>query len=92
MYKRQTDRKPSDIPFNTGEGLRAAYYVQDDAGKMCIRDRDIQAANVINGETNRAIQGANQSFNCADANIRGTPTILLPTSCGGPWPNGMAPQ
>lgn len=54
--------------------------------------QDIQAANVINGETNRAIQGANQSFNCADANIRGTPTILLPTSCGGPWPNGMAPQ
>jgi cellulose synthase/poly-beta-1,6-N-acetylglucosamine synthase-like glycosyltransferase/peptidoglycan/xylan/chitin deacetylase (PgdA/CDA1 family)/spore germination protein YaaH len=30
--RRKTDRKPSDIPFNTGEGLRAAYYVQDDAG------------------------------------------------------------
>ena len=29
--RRKTDRKPSDIPFNTGEGLRAAYYVQDDA-------------------------------------------------------------
>jgi cellulose synthase/poly-beta-1,6-N-acetylglucosamine synthase-like glycosyltransferase/peptidoglycan/xylan/chitin deacetylase (PgdA/CDA1 family)/spore germination protein YaaH len=28
--RRHTDRKPSDIPFNTGEGLRAAYYVQDD--------------------------------------------------------------
>ena len=27
--RRKTDRKPSDIPFNTGEGLRAAYYVQD---------------------------------------------------------------
>ncbi len=27
---RKTDRRPSDIPFNTGEGLRAAYYVQDD--------------------------------------------------------------
>jgi hypothetical protein len=50
------------------------------------------AASVINGETNRAIQSANQSFNCADANIRGTPTILLPQSCGGPWPEGMAPQ
>ena len=25
--RRKTDRKPSDIPFNTGEGLRAAYYV-----------------------------------------------------------------
>jgi cellulose synthase/poly-beta-1,6-N-acetylglucosamine synthase-like glycosyltransferase/peptidoglycan/xylan/chitin deacetylase (PgdA/CDA1 family)/spore germination protein YaaH len=30
--RRKTARKPSDIPFNTGEGLRAAYYVQDDAG------------------------------------------------------------
>ena len=29
--RRKTDRKPSDIPFNTGVGLRAAYYVQDDA-------------------------------------------------------------
>jgi cellulose synthase/poly-beta-1,6-N-acetylglucosamine synthase-like glycosyltransferase/peptidoglycan/xylan/chitin deacetylase (PgdA/CDA1 family)/spore germination protein YaaH len=29
--RRKTGRKPSEIPFNTGEGLRAAYYVQDDA-------------------------------------------------------------
>ena len=29
--RRKTDRKPSEIPFNTGEGLRAAYYAQDDA-------------------------------------------------------------
>ncbi len=29
--RRKTSRRPSDIPFNTGEGLRAAYYVQDDA-------------------------------------------------------------
>src|SRR5579875_1636456 len=27
---RRTDRKPSDIPLNSGEGLRAAYYVEDD--------------------------------------------------------------
>jgi cellulose synthase/poly-beta-1,6-N-acetylglucosamine synthase-like glycosyltransferase/peptidoglycan/xylan/chitin deacetylase (PgdA/CDA1 family)/spore germination protein YaaH len=27
---RKTGRKPSEIPFNTGEGLRAAYYVQED--------------------------------------------------------------
>ena len=31
LPRRKTGRKPSDIPFNTGEGLRAAYYVQDDA-------------------------------------------------------------
>ncbi|MGA2571952.1 MAG: polysaccharide deacetylase family protein, partial [Terracidiphilus sp.] len=29
--RRKTLRKPSEIPLNTGEGLRAAYYVQDDA-------------------------------------------------------------
>ncbi len=28
--RRKTPRKPSEIPFNTGEGLRAAFYVQDD--------------------------------------------------------------
>ena len=28
--RRNTERKPSEIPFNSGEGLRAAYYVQDD--------------------------------------------------------------
>jgi cellulose synthase/poly-beta-1,6-N-acetylglucosamine synthase-like glycosyltransferase/spore germination protein YaaH/peptidoglycan/xylan/chitin deacetylase (PgdA/CDA1 family) len=27
---RKTARKPSDIPFNTGEGLRFAYYAPDD--------------------------------------------------------------
>jgi cellulose synthase/poly-beta-1,6-N-acetylglucosamine synthase-like glycosyltransferase/peptidoglycan/xylan/chitin deacetylase (PgdA/CDA1 family)/spore germination protein YaaH len=29
--RRNSGRKPSEIPLNTGEGLRAAYYVQDDA-------------------------------------------------------------
>ncbi len=28
--RRTTTRKPSEIPFNSGEGLRAAYYVADD--------------------------------------------------------------
>ena len=32
--RRKTDRKPSDIPLNTGEGLRAAFYVQDDAASF----------------------------------------------------------
>ena len=27
---RRTDRRPSDVPLNQGEGLRAAYYVDDD--------------------------------------------------------------
>ncbi|HUB52300.1 MAG TPA: glycosyltransferase [Terracidiphilus sp.] len=29
--RRKTARKPSEIPLNSGEGLRAAFYVQDDA-------------------------------------------------------------
>ncbi len=29
--RRKTHRKPSEIPLNTGEGLRAAYYAPDDA-------------------------------------------------------------
>jgi len=29
--RRKTDRRPSEIPFNTDEGLRAAYYIPDDA-------------------------------------------------------------
>jgi cellulose synthase/poly-beta-1,6-N-acetylglucosamine synthase-like glycosyltransferase/peptidoglycan/xylan/chitin deacetylase (PgdA/CDA1 family)/spore germination protein YaaH len=29
--RRKTTRKPSEIPLNTSEGLRAAYYVPDDA-------------------------------------------------------------
>ncbi len=32
--RRKTARKPSDIPFNTGEGLRAAYYAPDDAASF----------------------------------------------------------
>lgn len=28
--RRHSNRRPSDIPLNTDEGLRAAYYVQDD--------------------------------------------------------------
>jgi cellulose synthase/poly-beta-1,6-N-acetylglucosamine synthase-like glycosyltransferase/peptidoglycan/xylan/chitin deacetylase (PgdA/CDA1 family)/spore germination protein YaaH len=30
LVHRKTKLKPSDVPLNTGEGLRAAYYVQDD--------------------------------------------------------------
>ena len=29
--RRKTNRKPSEIPFNEDEGLRAAYYIPDDA-------------------------------------------------------------
>jgi cellulose synthase/poly-beta-1,6-N-acetylglucosamine synthase-like glycosyltransferase/peptidoglycan/xylan/chitin deacetylase (PgdA/CDA1 family)/spore germination protein YaaH len=32
--RRKSSRKPSEIPFNSGESLRAAYYVDDDAGSF----------------------------------------------------------
>ena len=32
--RRKTSRKPSEIPFNSGESLRAAYYVDDDAASF----------------------------------------------------------
>ena len=32
--RRKTKRMPSEIPFNTGEGLRAAYYAPDDAASL----------------------------------------------------------
>lgn len=79
------------LPPQTAAAI-AGQARQASGGSGMSAAQDIHAANVINGETNRAIQGANQSFNCADANIRGTPTVLLPQSCGGPWPDGMAPQ
>ena len=34
--RRKTGRKPSDIPFNTGEGLRAAYYVAGRRGQLLL--------------------------------------------------------
>jgi cellulose synthase/poly-beta-1,6-N-acetylglucosamine synthase-like glycosyltransferase/peptidoglycan/xylan/chitin deacetylase (PgdA/CDA1 family)/spore germination protein YaaH len=32
--RRQRHRRPSDIPLNSGEGLRAAFYVDDDAASL----------------------------------------------------------
>jgi cellulose synthase/poly-beta-1,6-N-acetylglucosamine synthase-like glycosyltransferase/peptidoglycan/xylan/chitin deacetylase (PgdA/CDA1 family)/spore germination protein YaaH len=31
LARRKDTRKASDVPFNTGEGVRAAFYVEDDA-------------------------------------------------------------
>src|ERR1700742_99698 len=31
QLRRKDTRKASDVPFNTGEGVRAAFYVEDDA-------------------------------------------------------------
>ncbi len=45
--RRKTERKPSDIPLNTGEGLRAAYYVQDDAASYSSLKDHVQQIDML---------------------------------------------
>ena len=45
--RRKTTRKPSDIPLNTGEGLRAAYYVQDDAASYSSLKKHVQQIDML---------------------------------------------
>ena len=45
--RRKTTRKPSDIPLNSGEGLRAAYYVQDDPASYSSFKEHIQQIDML---------------------------------------------
>ena len=45
--RRKTDRKPSEIPFNSGEGLRAAYYVQDVAASYSSLKKHVQQIDIL---------------------------------------------
>ncbi|MGB8846970.1 MAG: polysaccharide deacetylase family protein, partial [Terracidiphilus sp.] len=45
--RRKTARKPSEIPLNTGEGLRAAYYVQDDAASYTSLKEHVQQIDLL---------------------------------------------
>ncbi len=45
--RRKTERKPSEIPLNTGEGLRAAYYVQDDAASYSSLKDHVQQIDML---------------------------------------------
>src|SRR5271154_4925087 len=45
--RRKTGRKPSEIPFNSGEGLRAAYYVDDDAGSYASLKNHIHQIDIL---------------------------------------------
>jgi cellulose synthase/poly-beta-1,6-N-acetylglucosamine synthase-like glycosyltransferase/peptidoglycan/xylan/chitin deacetylase (PgdA/CDA1 family)/spore germination protein YaaH len=44
---RKTTRRPSEIPFNAGEGLRAAYYVQDDAASYSSLKEHVQQIDLL---------------------------------------------
>src|ERR1700734_206917 len=45
--RRKTNRKPSEIPFNSGEGLRAAYYVDDDAASYASLKNHIHQIDIL---------------------------------------------
>jgi spore germination protein YaaH len=45
--RRKTSRKPSEIPFNSGEGLRAAYYVDDDAGSFASLKNHVHQIDIL---------------------------------------------
>jgi cellulose synthase/poly-beta-1,6-N-acetylglucosamine synthase-like glycosyltransferase/peptidoglycan/xylan/chitin deacetylase (PgdA/CDA1 family)/spore germination protein YaaH len=47
LAHRKTSRKPSEIPLNTGEGLRAAYYVQDDAASYSSLKEHIHQIDIL---------------------------------------------
>jgi cellulose synthase/poly-beta-1,6-N-acetylglucosamine synthase-like glycosyltransferase/peptidoglycan/xylan/chitin deacetylase (PgdA/CDA1 family)/spore germination protein YaaH len=45
--RRKTSRKPSEVPFNSGEGLRAAYYVDDDAASFASLKNHIHQIDIL---------------------------------------------
>lgn len=44
---RKTDRKPSDVPLNSDEGLRAAYYVDYDASSYSSLRQHVQQIDLL---------------------------------------------
>jgi peptidoglycan-N-acetylglucosamine deacetylase len=44
---RRTDIKPGDVPLNSGEGLRAAYYVEDDAASYSSLKQHISQVDIL---------------------------------------------
>jgi cellulose synthase/poly-beta-1,6-N-acetylglucosamine synthase-like glycosyltransferase/peptidoglycan/xylan/chitin deacetylase (PgdA/CDA1 family)/spore germination protein YaaH len=47
LARRKTNRKPSEIPFNSGEGLRAGYYVDDDPGSYASLKNHIHQIDIL---------------------------------------------
>jgi peptidoglycan-N-acetylglucosamine deacetylase len=44
---RRTDDKPGDVPLNSGEGLRAAYYVEDDPASYSSLKQHISQVDIL---------------------------------------------
>src|SRR3984885_16354608 len=47
LVRRKTNRKPSEVPFNSGEGLRAGYYVDDDPGSYASLKNHIHQIDIL---------------------------------------------
>ena len=68
--RRRTNRKPSDIPFNTGESIRAAYYVDDDAGSFASLKNHIHQIDILFPEWLYTVN--------ADGTLQGASTLESP--------------
>src|SRR6185503_6673931 len=47
LARRKTSRKPSEIPFNSDEGLRAAYYIPDDPASYSSLKEHVQQIDLL---------------------------------------------
>jgi spore germination protein YaaH len=73
---RKTDNRPSDIPLNSGEGLRAAYYVDWDAASYSSLKQHIKQIDLLfpgwlhvtgaDGSITAFTPGDNRPFNVVD--------------------------
>jgi peptidoglycan-N-acetylglucosamine deacetylase len=70
LVRRKTNRKPSEVPFNSGEGLRAGYYVDDDPGSYASLKNHIHQIDILFPEWLYA--------NAADGKLEGAYTVEAP--------------
>ena len=77
---RQTDLKPSDVPLNSGEGLRAAYYVDYDPASYSSLKQHIHQIDLLFPDWLHVVtpDGALTSYSARQ-----------PAVCGGRWRRGV---
>src|ERR1039457_7243856 len=77
--RRKTERKPSDIPLNSGEGLRAAYYVQDDAASYSSFKEHVHQIDLLFPQWLHANSPSGTLIMRTKHNIREFPVVEGPT-------------
>ncbi len=73
--RRKTNRRPSDTPLNTGEGLRAAYYVQDDAASYSSLKEHIHQIDLLFPQWLHVGAPSGRLIAMSDDNLREYPVI-----------------